>query len=134
LLIFAPQTKDRIVQNDPELSGKYLGTITKDFVIVAETLKEASYQMRARKISDFPVFPVCKVEQPIGELILAKEDIAATWNFYISMLDELIQRKLITEDRMHDFIQSYKDPEEFCCLLVVDEEFVNFVYIPFPED
>ena len=28
--------------NDPELSGKYLGTITKDFVVVCDTLLEAA--------------------------------------------------------------------------------------------
>ena len=33
--------------NDPELSGKYLGTITKDFVKVSDILKEASYQVRS---------------------------------------------------------------------------------------
>ena len=34
------------MQNDPRLNGKYLGTITKDFVVVADTLKEAAYQVR----------------------------------------------------------------------------------------
>ena len=29
------------MENDPELNGKYLGTISKDFVVVAETLREA---------------------------------------------------------------------------------------------
>ena len=28
--------------NDPELNGKYLVTITKDFVVVSDTLPEAS--------------------------------------------------------------------------------------------
>jgi hypothetical protein len=32
--------------NDPELNGKYLGTISEDFIKVADTLKEASYQIR----------------------------------------------------------------------------------------
>ena len=42
------------MQNDPELSGKYLGTITQDFVLVCNTIKEAAYQMRKREISDYP--------------------------------------------------------------------------------
>jgi hypothetical protein len=42
--------------NDPELSGKYLGTITKDFAVVSDTLKEASYQIRKRDISKYPIF------------------------------------------------------------------------------
>jgi hypothetical protein len=32
--------------NDPELNDKYLGTITKDFIVVCDTLLEASAQIR----------------------------------------------------------------------------------------
>jgi hypothetical protein len=51
------------MQNDPELSGKYLGTISEDFVKVADTLKEASYQIRKAGF-EYPIFPICKDEQP----------------------------------------------------------------------
>ena len=43
--------------NDPELNGKYLGTITSDFVRVADSLKEASYQIRKAGF-DFPIFAI----------------------------------------------------------------------------
>ena len=29
---------------------------------------------------------------------------------------------------------SFKDPDEFCCLFVIDGEFTRFVYIPYPID
>lgn len=32
--------------NSPDLNGKYLGLISSDFALVAETLKEASYQIK----------------------------------------------------------------------------------------
>ncbi|GGZ41244.1 hypothetical protein GCM10007049_38260 [Echinicola pacifica] len=120
--------------NDPELNGKYLGTITKDFIKVSDTLKEASYQVRSRKFSQFPVFPVCKTAQPIGQLLIGNTDIKVDWNYYITYLDEFIQRKLVTEDSLEDFKKSYKDPDEYCCLFVVDEDFTSFVYIPYPND
>ena len=120
--------------NDPELSGKYLGTITKDFVRVSEILKEASYQVRSRKFSDFPIFPISKEEQPIGQLLLGRKEKNIDWNYYITYLDEFVQRKLIAEDLVEDFKKSYKDPEEFCCLFVADGVFTRFVYIPYPED
>ena len=47
------------MHNDPELSGKYLGTISEDFVKVSDTLKEASYQIRKAGF-DHPIFPLCK--------------------------------------------------------------------------
>ncbi|WP_194973188.1 hypothetical protein [Aquiflexum lacus] len=120
--------------NDPELSGKYLGTITKDFIQVSEILKEASYQVRSRKFSKYPIFPISKTEQPIGQLLLNKTEKNLDWNYYITYLDEFIQRKLIAEELQEDFIKAYKDPDEFCCLFVVDGVFTSFVYIPYPED
>lgn len=120
------------MQNDPELSGKYLGTISRDFVKVADTLKEASYQIRKRGFSDYPIFPICKVDQPIGQLLIDPETSRTEWKYFASFLDEFVQRDLVEQE--DDFKAAFKDPDEFCCLFVVDEEFTKFVFIPFPED
>jgi hypothetical protein len=120
--------------NDPELNGKYLGTITKDFVVVSETIKEASYQVRKRGFSDFPIFPISKDEVPIGNLLIAKNEVGINWNYHITYIDEFVHRKIIGEDKVDEFKQVYKDPDEFCCLFVIDKEFTNFVFVPYPED
>lgn len=73
--------------NDPELNGKYLGTITKDFVKVAEILKEASYQVRSRKFSKYPIFPISKEDQPIGQILLGKEE--KNWTGIITSLTSM---------------------------------------------
>ncbi len=120
--------------NDPELDGKYLGTISKDFVIVADTLKEAAYQIRKRGFSDYPVFPICKTDQPVGRLMLAKAELNTDWDYYASFLSELVERKIVDEDKIDDFMANYKDSDEFACLFVIDPTFTNFVFIPYPED
>ena len=122
------------MQNDPELNGKYLGTISSDFVKVADTLKEASYQIRKRGISEYPVFPVCKEEQSIGQIILPKGYTETLWNYYASFMDEFVQRGIIDADKQDQFKEAYKEADEFCCLFVIDKEFTNFVFIPYPED
>ena len=122
------------MQNDPELNGKYLGTITTDFAKVSETLKEASYQIRTRGFSDQPIFPISKITIPIGQLLLDRLSLSLEWNYYASFLDEFVQRKLIEADKAEDFKAVYKNPDEFCCLFVVDKEFTKFLYIPYPED
>ncbi|MCU0416706.1 MAG: hypothetical protein MUE33_05925 [Cytophagaceae bacterium] len=121
-------------QNDPELDGKYLGTISKDFILVSDVLKEASYQLRVRQISKYPIFPVCRVEQPIGQLLIPQAHHSNEWLYYFSMADEFIQRGLIDSDKIEAFEMTYKDPEEFCCLFIIDKTFTNFVFIPYPED
>ena len=120
------------MQNDPELNGKYLGTISRDFVKVADIIKEAAYQVRVKGFSEYPIFPVCKEQQPIGQILIDRKKNATEWNYYASYLNEFTQRGLIEKEA--DFIAAYKDPDEYCCLFVVDTEFTNFVFIPYPED
>jgi len=119
--------------NDPELNGKYLGTISQDFVKVADTLKEASYQIRKAGF-EFPIFPITKEQLPIGQVLIPGAALNLEWNYYASFLDEFIQRELVAPDKEEEFKSAYKDPDEFCCLFVVDDGFASFVYIPFPED
>jgi hypothetical protein len=130
LIILAVIRQD--MHNDPELNGKYLGTISQDFVKVADMIKEASYQVRKRGFSDYPIFPVCKEQQPIGQLLIDQALSHTEWNYYITYLDEFVQRELV--EKADDFKNAYKDPDEFCCLFVVDKDFTNFVFIPYPED
>ena len=122
------------IANDPELDGKYLGTISKDFVMVADSIKEASYQIRKRGFSEYPIFPICKAEQPVGQLLYEKETFHTEWNYYASFLSEFVDRKLISEDKIESFKKAYKNPDEFCCLFVMDEGFTNFLFIPYPVD
>jgi len=121
------------MENDPELDGKYIGTISRDFVKVSETLKESSYQIRKAGF-DFPIFPIAKDSISIGQILLDKNDLQLGWNYYASFLGEFLERELIATEREDDFKTSYKDPDEFCCLFVVDRDFTKFVYIPYPID
>jgi hypothetical protein len=121
------------MQNDPELSGKYLGTISADFVKVADTLKEASYQIRKAGF-ELPIFPISHEPIPVGQLLMPREKMSLEWNYYASFLDEFVQRELVGTDKIENFKSTYKDPDEFCCLFVVDRAFTNFVFIPYPED
>ena len=124
-----------LLDDEPaQLDGKYLGSISSDFILIADLLKEASYQMRVRHISEHPVFVICRTAQPIGSLLLAAGQRELKWNYYVSMLDEFIQRDLVPVDGVDTFVEAYKDPEEYCCLFVVDKGFTNFVFIPYPED
>ena len=122
------------ITNDPELDGKNLGTISQDFVKIADNIKEASYQIRKRGFSDFPIFPTAKEKISIGQLLYEKESFNTKWNYYASFLDEFIQQRLINEDKVDSFKEAYKNPDEFCCLFVVDAEFTKFIFIPYPED
>ncbi|MDX2195915.1 MAG: hypothetical protein NW207_05815 [Cytophagales bacterium] len=116
------------------IDGKYLGIISQDFIKVADYLKESSYQIRKRNFSEMPIFAVGKSELAIGTLLYGKYEFENEWNYYASFAEEFLQRNLISEEKITDFKQTYKNPDEYCCLFVVDEQFVNFVFIPYPDD
>lgn len=120
--------------NDTTLDGKYLGTISSDFVKVADTLKEASYLIRKQEAYSCPIFVMGQVPLSIGALLIEKDEVDNQWHYYAAYLEVLVQCGLIAEDKVEDFQQAYKNPDEFCCLLVVDKNFTNFVYMPYPVD
>lgn len=120
------------MQNDPELDPKYLGKISSDFVKVFETLREASYAIRKQGFSDFPIFPMCQVPQPIGQVLIEAFQAENDWHYSASFMEEFIQRGVVANEDI--FKQNYKDPDEFCCLFVIDEQFTNFVFVPYPID
>lgn len=120
--------------NSPDLNKKLMGLISGDFVLVADQLKEASYQIRSRGFSDFPIFAASVRNVEIGQLLIASNELANAWNYRATYLDEFIQRELIGEDSIDMFKENYRNPDEYCCLFVVHAEFAGFVYIPFPED
>ncbi len=123
------------MENSPELQAKakYLGSISSDFARLAPLLKEAAYELRARKISNFPIFALAKTEIKIGQLLVAAPK-PSSWHCYFTFLEELLAAKVIAAYREEAFIRTYKNPEEYACLLVVERDFLNFVYLPYPEE
>lgn len=120
--------------NDPELDGKSLGKISQDFIKVADNIKEASYQIRKRGFSDFPIFILSKTEIALGQLLYKKDEVGTDWNYFVTYIDEFIQKELIEKERVDEFKNNYKNPDEFCCLFVVEGEVAKFVFIPYPDD
>lgn len=125
------------MENTPELNsqGKYLGTITKDFIKVYSVLQEASYQVRKRNFSKYPIFPVSKTKSTVGQHIVGpQEKEFLEWNYGVSFAEEFLQKELILVEKYEEFKKNYKNADEFCCLFVIDDDFVNFVFIPYPVD
>jgi hypothetical protein len=120
--------------NDPELNGKYLGTITKDFATVSDTLLEASAQIRKRDISRYPIFVFAKENVPLGGLLINADEQQLEWHIFASYLELFVQQGIVSAEGVEAFQATYKDADEFCCLFVLDKEFTNFVFVPYPED
>lgn len=118
------------------LDGKYLGKISTDFIQVADKLRESSYIIRERGGYAFPIFILSFTPIDLGILLINVEEMQNQGYYYATYLDALLQAQLIAPDKAADFQAAYKDPDEFCCLLVLDltQGFAKFLYIPYPVD
>jgi hypothetical protein len=122
------------MQNDPELNGKFLGTITEDFIKVSDFLKESSYQIRKRGFSKYPIFVLSHKMIELGLPLIIKDERDNKWYYNAALPEHLIEKELLLEDRLEEFDAIYKDPEEYCCLFVILPEFSNFVFLPYPDE
>lgn len=120
--------------NSPEINQKLMGKVSSDFVIVSEHLKEASYQIIKRKYSENPIFVLTTENVEVGVTLFKKEDFQTTYEYKASYLEEFLTRNLVGEESKEFFRENYKDPEEYCCLFVIDESFAGFIYLPYPND
>lgn len=120
--------------NSYDVNKELMGAISSDFVKVADQIKEASYQIRKRGFSDYPVFVASRRDVPVGQLLIGASELANQWNYKASFLDEFTQRALIGGESVELWKENYKNPDEYACLFVVHGDFAGFVYIPYPED
>ncbi len=125
------------MENDPELQakGKFLGTITADFARASDVLRDASDAIRDRAYSKYPIFVFSREPVVLGALLLNAPDRLMEWYVFASSMEEFAQRGLVLAgDGEAAFRAAYKDPDEYACLFVVDPEFMEFVFLPYPED
>lgn len=120
--------------NSPEINKRLMGVVSSDFVKVSEPLREASYQIRKRGFSDNPIFVASQREIELGITLIGSGEFDNQWNYRASYLDEFVQRQLVSEEAVADFQENYKNPDEYCCLFVVEADFAGFIFVPFPED
>ena len=121
--------------NSPTLNGKYLGIISTDFALVSEFLKETAYQIRTRGFSENPIFVVSQNFLQLGSKLIGKGEMNENqWTYNASFIEEFLQRQIVGEEALESFKENYKNPDEFCCLFVLDGDFANFIYMPYPED
>lgn len=120
--------------NSPEINKKLMGKVSSDFLKVADHLKESSYQIRKRGFSKYPVFILAEEEVEMGVLLFNKTDFQTVYIYKADFLEDFISRGMIGEESKEFFMENYKDPDEYCCLFVIDGDFAGFIYLPFPTD
>ena len=83
-----------------------------------------------QEVSSYPVFVAHQEDSvEIGILLFEKEN-PDQWTIHASSLEELVARQVISEEKVENFKQVYKDPKEFACVFVVRKIGATFAFLP----
>lgn len=110
---------------------KIITTLKSDLRIYAEMMHEVAFDIVKQGFSKYPMFIATEAEIKMGELILDRNDYAATFNIYASTMEEMLERGLIQENKKQNFVSNYKDPRKHMCVLLVTNGVASIVFYPY---
>jgi len=102
-----------------------------ELILFKEAIKETSRDIIKENYSQYPIFIAHNDDVLIGEKILDKKDMTTYYNISASTLEEFVEKKVISIDKVDEFKRTYKKPKEFICFFVVVDLEAFFVYIPY---
>ncbi|MCI5080135.1 MAG: hypothetical protein MRY78_00505 [Saprospiraceae bacterium] len=83
-----------------------------------------------QEVTSYPIVVLHQLPIELGVALIEGGTIYSRWSIRISSLEELVTKNIVRSDRVDDFRNVYKDPEVFFCLLVIQEEGMQFIFMP----
>lgn len=109
-----------------------LGQLEKELPIYEDYLKEIAEGVVEQKISKFPLFIAHKEKAiSLGKPVIIAENAKTEWSINASVVEELVSRQILDEDKMLDFRHSHKDPKTHVLLFVATPGIMKFIYRPY---
>jgi hypothetical protein len=81
-------------------------------------------------VSKYPVFIIHQQEIEMGIALIEASPPKMRWSVNASTLEEFVTKNLIFEEKVNDFMSTYKDPETHLCLFVLSELGAQFIFMP----
>lgn len=115
---------------DKELTVN-LELLKDDLAFYNDMLKEVSDDILKENFSKYPVFIAHQEPVKIGDLIIDASEHQRSFNISATVLEELLEKNIVTTDREESFRTAYKEPDKFMCVLLVTDKGASFVFVPF---
>jgi hypothetical protein len=81
-------------------------------------------------VSKYPIFVVHQQELAMGIALIEANPPRMYWSVNASTLEEFVTKNLVFEEKIKDFMSTYKNPETHLCLFVLSELGAQFIFIP----
>ena len=93
--------------------------------------RKAADKIKSENISNYPIFVVHQDQINIGIPLFSSEETKSQWAINASTLEEFYTKGLISEEKLDDFRQLYKNHSEDICFFVLSELGAQYLFIPY---
>ncbi len=93
-------------------------------------LSKAADSVLDQDISNYPIFVVHQGELELGVSVIDPTKVQSQWAINLSILEEFAAKQIIQPEKINDFREIFKDPQEQFCFFIISEIGANFVFIP----
>ena len=111
-----------------------LKTIETDIKKLGDVLKEPAQTITEQDISNYPIFIAHQYSLNMGIPLIDKETVGTNWSLNASTLEELATKNIIVGEKLENFRQIYKSPQDFVCIFIVDDASTEFLFYPYEEE
>jgi len=114
-----------------KLSYPILDSLKEDIEFYNDSILEIASEILNNSISEYPIFVAHQHDVELGNVILDKSDFNRTWTINATIVEELLEKKIISNNKFESFKGIYKDPRKHICVFLISEKGGNFVFIPY---
>jgi hypothetical protein len=115
-------------KTDPTL---ILESIRNDVALIGEDLKVIANQVIDEGISEYPLFIASQELLDLGRPIFDPETAGLNWIFRATILEDFVNRNIISQSKVADFQRTMGDPRKNACIVVITPEGIQLVFVPF---
>lgn len=104
--------------------------LEKELANYLPALNEAAEEIVNNNVSLYPIFVIHQHFVDIGIQMVTKEKVSGNWSVNASTLEEFVTKQIITNEKVDEFRQTYKEKKEDLCLFVLSELGADFIFMP----
>lgn len=108
-----------------------LEVLRTDFYQVADVLANLAQRVVKEGITKYPVFVATEQALDLGLPAVSRDDFGLNYHFRISLLEELVRKRLFDTEKLEDFKTALGDPRQRACVLLVHTGGAEFVFLPY---
>lgn len=118
------------MSDSPKMSP-ILRSLNEDLQVIGPFLKEFSKHVILDGISEYPVYIASFEPSNLGKPFFDRLQHKLNWYYNASILEEFVNKKVVTREKVDEFMSTFGDPEERACILILLEDEASFLFIPY---